>query len=219
MRSNRVDAMKLQLPFALALCCMVSNAGPALASALAVLQTDPQALGKRFQLTADLPAAATRQVERIPGVQAAAPRNEDHAVDSFSLGETVDVIGYPGDHTTFEAPPLTAGHRIRGAHQAEVGAGLANALGLSPGLVHLPPDRAENDDAGMLTLGGILCRYVNSQAPPIVISQAHAWVVVGYRRVSPESGSGGRPGRHRGVPARAARSGGPTKAFARGGTG
>ncbi len=72
----------------------------------------------------------------------------------------------------------------------------ATALGLSPGLVHLPPTRAEDDDAGMLTLGGILCRYVNSQAPPIVISRAHAWVVVGYRRVSPESGSGVRLWRH-----------------------
>jgi hypothetical protein len=72
----------------------------------------------------------------------------------------------------------------------------ATALGLSPGLVHLPSTRAEDDDAGMLTLGAILCRYVNSQAPPIVISRAHAWVVVGYRRVSPESGSGVRLWRH-----------------------
>jgi hypothetical protein len=72
----------------------------------------------------------------------------------------------------------------------------ATTLGLSPGLVHLPPTRAENDEAGMLTLGGILCRYVNSQAPPIVISRAHAWVVVGYRRVSSQSGSGVRLWRH-----------------------
>ncbi len=105
----------------------------ALASALGVLQTDPQALGKRYQLTADLPAAAAQRVSRIPGVQATAPRYEDQAVDSFSLGETVDVIGYPGDHAKFEAPPLTTGHRIAGPDQAEVGAGLADALGLSPG--------------------------------------------------------------------------------------
>lgn len=105
----------------------------ALASALGVLQTDPQALGKRYQLTANLPASAAQRVTRIPGVQAAAPRYEDQAVDSFSLGETIDVIGYPGNHTTFEAPPLTAGHRMAGPYQAEVGAGLAAALGLSPG--------------------------------------------------------------------------------------
>ncbi|MEJ2868515.1 hypothetical protein WCD74_12130 [Actinomycetospora sp. OC33-EN08] len=72
----------------------------------------------------------------------------------------------------------------------------ATRLGLSPGLVHLPATRAEDAEADMLTLGGILCRYVNSQAPPVVISRAHAWVVVGYRRVSPTSGAGVRLWRH-----------------------
>jgi ABC-type lipoprotein release transport system permease subunit len=66
-------------------------------------------------------------------VQAAAPRYETHAVDSFALAETIDVVGYPGDHTTFEAPPLLSGRRIATPRQAEVGAGLADALGLSPG--------------------------------------------------------------------------------------
>ncbi|MCD2186058.1 hypothetical protein [Actinomycetospora soli] len=72
----------------------------------------------------------------------------------------------------------------------------ATRLGLSPGLVHLPGTRSEDDEAGMLTLGGILCRYVNSQAPPVVISRTHAWVVVGYRRVSPDPGAGVRLWRH-----------------------
>ena len=66
-------------------------------------------------------------------MQAAAPRYELQALDSFSLGETIDVIAYPGDHTVFEAPPLTPGRRLRGASEAEVGAGLADALGLAPG--------------------------------------------------------------------------------------
>ena len=105
----------------------------ALASALSTLETDPQELGKRYQLTASLPAAAAAQVRRIPGVQGAAARYEEEAVDSFSLGETIDVIAYPGDHTLFEAPPLAAGGRLRGPGQAEVGVGLADALGLSPG--------------------------------------------------------------------------------------
>jgi ABC-type antimicrobial peptide transport system permease subunit len=105
----------------------------ALASALSALETDPQELGKRYQLTASLPASAARRVRRIPGVQAAAPRYEEHAVDLFSLGETVDVIAYPGNHTVFEAPPLAAGSRLHGSRQAEVGVGLADALGLSPG--------------------------------------------------------------------------------------
>jgi predicted lysophospholipase L1 biosynthesis ABC-type transport system permease subunit len=105
----------------------------ALASALSSLETDPQALGKRYQLTADLPASAVPRVRSIPGVQAVAPRYEEEAVDSYSLGETIDVIAYPGNHTVFEAPPLVSGRRLRGDTQAEVGLGLAQALGLSPG--------------------------------------------------------------------------------------
>ncbi|MGA2928622.1 MAG: FtsX-like permease family protein [Solirubrobacteraceae bacterium] len=105
----------------------------ALTSALSTLETDPAALGKRYQLTAQLPASGARTVDKLRGVQAAAPRYEEEAADSFSLGESVDVIAYPGDHTIFEAPPLVAGSRLHGPHEAEVGAGLADALGLSPG--------------------------------------------------------------------------------------
>jgi ABC-type lipoprotein release transport system permease subunit len=105
----------------------------ALASALVALETDPGALGKRYQLVSFKPPSAVRGIRKIPGVQAVAPRYEDRALDSFSLHETIDVIAYPGDHTLFEAPPLTSGRRLRGLHEAEVGAGLADALGLSPG--------------------------------------------------------------------------------------
>jgi ABC-type antimicrobial peptide transport system permease subunit len=105
----------------------------ALASALSSLETDPGALGKRYQLTAQLPASAAAHARTIPGVQAAAPRYETEAVDSFSLGETVDVVAYRGDHTVFEAPPLVSGRRLHGPGQAEVGLGLAQALGLDPG--------------------------------------------------------------------------------------
>ncbi len=105
----------------------------ALASALGTLETDPSALGKRYQLVASLPPSATPRVRALAGVQAAAPRYELQAADSFSLGETIDVIAYPGDHTTFEAPALVSGRRLRGAGEAEVGAGLAQALGLAAG--------------------------------------------------------------------------------------
>jgi ABC-type lipoprotein release transport system permease subunit len=105
----------------------------ALASSLSSLETDPGALGKRYQLTAQQPASAAARVRAIPGVQAAAPRYETEAVDSFSLGETIDVIAYPGDHTVFEAPPLVSGRRLGGPDEAEVGLGLAQALGLDPG--------------------------------------------------------------------------------------
>jgi ABC-type lipoprotein release transport system permease subunit len=105
----------------------------ALASGLSALETDPGALGKRYQLTASLPVTAIPRVRAIPGVQAAAPRYEVEAADSFSLGETIDVIAYPGNHAVFEAPPLVSGKRLRGSDEAEVGVGLADALGLSPG--------------------------------------------------------------------------------------
>ena len=105
----------------------------ALASTLSSLETDPGALGKRYQLTAYLPPSAARQVRRIAGVAAVAPRYEDQAADSFSLGETIDVVAYPGNHTEFEAPPLVSGHRLRGPREAEVGLGLADALGLDEG--------------------------------------------------------------------------------------
>jgi ABC-type lipoprotein release transport system permease subunit len=104
-----------------------------LASALSALETDPSALGKRYQLTATLPPRDAGRVARIAGVQAAAPRYEVEAADSFSLGDTIDVIAYPGDHTVFEAPPLVAGRRLRGDREAEVGEGLAQELGLAVG--------------------------------------------------------------------------------------
>lgn len=105
----------------------------ALAAELGVLRSDPGALGRRYSLLAALPATRTAEVSRIPGVAAVAPRYAVTALDSFSLGETIAVVAYPGDHTTFEAPQLVTGRRLRGADEAEVGAGLARALGLSVG--------------------------------------------------------------------------------------
>ncbi len=128
-RRTRLIATAVTLGFSTAFVLLMLS----LASALNSLATDPGALGKRYQLTANLPASAAADVRTIPGVQAAAPRYETQAVDSFSLGETIDVIAYPGDHTTFEAPPLVSGRRLRGSGEAEVGLGLSQALGLTPG--------------------------------------------------------------------------------------
>jgi ABC-type lipoprotein release transport system permease subunit len=105
----------------------------ALASELSTLETDPGALGKRYQLTATLPPSDAARVALIPGVQAAGPRYEIQAADAFALGETIDVIAFGGDHTTFEAPALVSGRRLRGAQEAEAGQGLAQALGLTEG--------------------------------------------------------------------------------------
>jgi ABC-type lipoprotein release transport system permease subunit len=106
-----------------------------LASELSSLETDPGALGKRYALTANLPPSAAPRVRAIQGVTAAAPRFSTVAADSFELGETIDVIAYPGDHVTFEAPPLISGRRLQGSDQVEVGSGLADALGLDVGSV------------------------------------------------------------------------------------
>ncbi len=120
-RRTRLIATVAALGFSTAFVLLVL----ALASALSSLETDPQALGRRYQLTAQQPASAVPRVRAIPGVQAVAPRYEDQAVDSYSLGETIDVIAYPGNHTIFEDPPLVSGARMDGAHEAEVGLGLA----------------------------------------------------------------------------------------------
>lgn len=116
----------------------------ALASELKQLQSDPAALGRRYQLTASLPVGATGSVRAIPGVADAAPRYQTEAIDSYSLGETIDLIAYRGDHTAFEAPPLADGSRLSSSHEAEVGSGLAAVLGLSVGSplrVQLPDGR------------------------------------------------------------------------------
>jgi len=105
----------------------------ALASELSALENSPSALGQRYQLLASLPASDSARVAALPGVAAAAPRYELTAADSFSLGETIDVIAYPSDPTSFEDPPLGAGRWSRGPDEAVVGVGLAQALGLSPG--------------------------------------------------------------------------------------
>ncbi|HEY1854110.1 MAG TPA: ABC transporter permease, partial [Solirubrobacterales bacterium] len=105
----------------------------ALAAELDTLANDPTALGRRYQLTASLPASAASRVRSLPGVSAAAPRYEVSAVDSFSLGEITYAIAFRGDHTRFEDPPLLSGKRLRGRHEAEVGKGLAQVLGLDVG--------------------------------------------------------------------------------------
>jgi ABC-type lipoprotein release transport system permease subunit len=105
----------------------------ALASELDTLANDPTALGRRYQLTASLPASAAPRVRAIPGVSAVAPRYEVSAADAFALGEITYVIGFRGDHTTFEDPKLVAGERLRGRGEAEVGQGLAQILGLDVG--------------------------------------------------------------------------------------
>lgn len=55
-------------------------------------------------------------------------------------------------------------------------------LGVSAAHLKLPQDRHESATRRVRSLHGILCRYVNSHMPPIVHSNDHVWVIVGYTR-------------------------------------
>jgi ABC-type lipoprotein release transport system permease subunit len=119
----------------IAVCASVVTLMLALASLLERLRDDPGTVGKRYQLTAHIDPSELDAVRAIPGVADAGQRYEVDATDSFRLDRPFRLIGYPGDHTRFEAPPLASGHRLRGPHEVEVGLALADALGLRPGSV------------------------------------------------------------------------------------
>jgi hypothetical protein len=118
----------------IAVCAGVVCLMLALASLLERLRDDPGTLGKRYQVTANLPGWMIDEVKPLPGVADAEPRYSVDAADSFRLGEPLRFVAFAGDHTRFEAPPLAEGRRLRGPGEAEVGAGLADALGLRPGV-------------------------------------------------------------------------------------
>jgi len=105
----------------------------ALATTLQRLENDPGAIGKRYQLTSHTSVLALPRIRRIPGVAAAAQRFSTPVADSFQLGESFNLIAYCGNRLAFEDPPLSAGRRATRPGEAEVGRGLATALGLVPG--------------------------------------------------------------------------------------
>jgi putative ABC transport system permease protein len=45
----------------------------------------------------------------------------------------VKLVAFPGDHVRFEDPPVDTGRRLRGDDEAEIGVGLAQALGVGVG--------------------------------------------------------------------------------------
>ena len=106
-----------------------------IADVLHGLQRNAQTLGTRYQLTVPASSTSVAGVRRIPGVADAAVRYETDAADSFQLGESFRIVGFAGDVTSYEAPPLAEGRRVRAFGEAEVGSGLAQALDLHPGSV------------------------------------------------------------------------------------
>ncbi len=117
----------------LAVCAGVVLLMLALASLLVRLRDDPSVLGKRYDLTVSAAPGLVPSIEAIPGVAAATSRYQEDVADAFRVGEPLRLIAYGADHVAFDAPPLAEGRRIRGPGEVEVGAGLADALGLAPG--------------------------------------------------------------------------------------
>jgi ABC-type lipoprotein release transport system permease subunit len=105
----------------------------AIATVLENLNRQPLSVGKRYQLVVDAPPSELPRVARLPQVETATPYYSLDVADSFALEEpfTLDAFGAPPHE--YEAPPLVAGRHAESAGEAEVGVGLAQALGLHPG--------------------------------------------------------------------------------------
>lgn len=105
----------------------------AIATVLENLNQQPLSVGKRYGLLVHAPPSQLPTISRLPQVAAATTFYSLEVVDSFALDEpfTLDAFGAPPPG--YEAPPLVAGHLARKADEAEVGLGLAQALGLHPG--------------------------------------------------------------------------------------
>lgn len=56
--------------------------------------------------------------------------------------------------------------------------------GMNPIAIALPPSREASRKSGLLSLPAILSRYLDSNIPPIVLSNSHSWLVVGYKERS-----------------------------------
>ncbi len=168
-----------------------------LASLLDRLQHDPAAAARRYQLSVSAPRGALPAIRTVPGVASAVPRYQVDAVDSFQLGESFQLIAYPGDVTRFESPPLLAGRRLRSEREVDVGAGLATALGLHVGstlAAQLPSGRevrllvagivavAQNDGRiGYLRPARLLAAYPGAPGS-IAVSIAPGSTTAGVRR-------------------------------------
>lgn len=78
---------------------------------------------------------------------------------------------------------VIAGREVpsEGLSSYQMMAGLST-LGLSPAILPLPQSKSASDAAGVLGLFDIVCRYVNSNISPIIVSDNHVWLIVAYAR-------------------------------------
>lgn len=92
-------------------------------------------------------------------------RRLPHEIHRAALGGDVAGRQLPSDGLT-DAQVLTALYE----------------MGMSSGPTELPRTSAQSKKDASNSLFAILCRHVNSDMPPMVSSDLHAWVVVGYRK-------------------------------------
>jgi ABC-type lipoprotein release transport system permease subunit len=148
-------------------------------------------------------------VRGVPGVARASARYTVDAADAFDLGETMKLIAYPGDHQPFESAPLAEGRRVAGPAEAEVGAGLADALGVGTGgtLPALLPNGREvrfrvvgvvralaNDGRVAFVRSSRLLR-ADPSIPPLLVVRLRPGTSVGAVRRQITGATGTRPSR------------------------
>ena len=107
----------------------------ALASLLVALRDDPSTVGKRYSLTANLSPRAIPDVERIPGVEAAAERISVEGSAAFSLGQPLRLVGLERGPRTSSSrrSPRGGGGAARGRRRSGSGWPTRSACGRGRG--------------------------------------------------------------------------------------
>jgi ABC-type lipoprotein release transport system permease subunit len=105
----------------------------AIATVLENLNRQPLSVGKRYQLLVDAAPSQLSRVMHLPQVAAATPFYSVEVADSFALDEPFTLDAFGASPPAYEAPPLAEGRLAQSTDEAEVGLGLAQALGLHPG--------------------------------------------------------------------------------------
>ncbi len=98
------------------------------------VQEEPAALGERYSLLVNDGPQSLDLIRATPGVAAAVIRYEARALDAFELQEPIRIVAFgPGRDRVFAGRPLLSGRRAVEPGDTEVGAGLAQSLGLDVG--------------------------------------------------------------------------------------
>jgi ABC-type antimicrobial peptide transport system permease subunit len=119
------------------------------------VQEEPAALGERYSLIVEGGDDDAALVRATPGVAAAVARYEVRALDAFDLQEPIRIVAFGrGKDQVFAGRPLLSGRRAKALGETEVGAGLAQSLGLDIGGVLIA--QVENGAELRLNVTGIV---------------------------------------------------------------